>query len=273
MPKRLASSCGQLIMGPPGSGKTTYAHRALEVLTQDRKTVVVNLDPANESGWQGLHVVDIRQLITCEDASRFLHLGPNASFMFCLEFLDTERGRKWLVEELLKREDGTYFIFDLPGQIELVTHHPAISNVIQYLCQEEGLRMVAVHLVDCMLATDGQRFISVALLALSSMMRLALPHVNVLSKVDLLDEDDLDFPLYFYTEMPNFDMLSKKIRTTPKYRKLLGVICELLDDFNQVTFQLLSTKEEDDELLRELLGTLDKVVGYLPVKGPRSARA
>ena len=33
---------------------------------------------------------------------------------------------------------------------------------------------------------DGARFISAALLSLSTMVRLEMPHVNILSKVDLL---------------------------------------------------------------------------------------
>lgn len=40
---------GQLVIGPPGSGKTTYCHRINEFYRElDRKVTVVNLDPANE---------------------------------------------------------------------------------------------------------------------------------------------------------------------------------------------------------------------------------
>lgn len=40
---------GQLVIGPPGSGKTTYCHRINEFYKElDRKVAVVNLDPANE---------------------------------------------------------------------------------------------------------------------------------------------------------------------------------------------------------------------------------
>uniref|UniRef100_A0A8C5UCR9 GPN-loop GTPase 2 n=1 Tax=Malurus cyaneus samueli TaxID=2593467 RepID=A0A8C5UCR9_9PASS len=41
---------GQVVIGPPGSGKTTYCHAMREFLSQlGRSVAVVNLDPANES--------------------------------------------------------------------------------------------------------------------------------------------------------------------------------------------------------------------------------
>lgn len=40
---------GQLVIGPPGSGKTTYCHQINEFFKElDRKVTVVNLDPAND---------------------------------------------------------------------------------------------------------------------------------------------------------------------------------------------------------------------------------
>lgn len=40
---------GQLVIGPPGSGKTTYCHQINEFYKElDRRVTVVNLDPANE---------------------------------------------------------------------------------------------------------------------------------------------------------------------------------------------------------------------------------
>jgi len=48
------------------------------------------------------------------------------------------------------------------------------------------------------------------LLVASSMLKLGLPHVNVLSKVDLLRQyDNLPFNLSFYTEMDDLTPMAK----------------------------------------------------------------
>ena len=69
-------------------------------------------------------------------------------------------------------------------------------------------RLAAVHLVDAHLCTDPAKYISALLLSLSSMLHLELPHVNLLSKIDLIEQyGKLQFNLDFYTEVscvPNF---------------------------------------------------------------------
>ena len=43
-----------------------------------------------------------------------------------------------------------------------------------------------LHLCDAHYITDAPKYISVLLLALRAMLQLELPHINVLSKIDLL---------------------------------------------------------------------------------------
>ena len=48
------------------------------------------------------------------------------------------------------------------------------------------MQLCAVHLCDAHYVTNAANYISVLLLSLRAMMQLELPHINILSKVDLI---------------------------------------------------------------------------------------
>ena len=63
-------------------------------------------------------------------------------------------------------------------------------------------RLAAVHLVDAHLAADPAKYMAALLASLAAMLHLELPHVNVLSKADLVEAyGELRFNLDFYTEV------------------------------------------------------------------------
>ena len=49
-------------------------------------------------------------------------------------------------------------------------------------------QLAAVHLCDAHYITDASKYISVLLLSLRAMLHLELPHINVLSKIDLISQ-------------------------------------------------------------------------------------
>ena len=78
--KEVNQKFGQLIIGAPGSGKTTYIKTMKEFYSKcGRKTLSINLDPANDNK-NSIFDIDIRQLINLEDVEKNLKLGPNGSF-------------------------------------------------------------------------------------------------------------------------------------------------------------------------------------------------
>jgi len=120
----------QLVIGPPGSGKSTYCLAMQSFLEElGRKAAVVNLDPANDE-FKYKCDADISELITLEDVMDKLKLGPNGSLVYCMEFLD--KNIAWL-QSKLEDSGKDYFLLDCPGQVELFTHHSSIRSIAMKL--------------------------------------------------------------------------------------------------------------------------------------------
>ncbi len=85
--------------------------------------------------------------------------------------------------------EDDYLIFDCPGQIELYSHVTVFRSFVDYL-KRDGWNLAAVYTVDCQFVGDPTKFIAGSLQAMSAMVQLELPHVNILTKVDLLGEEN-----------------------------------------------------------------------------------
>lgn len=254
----------QLVIGPPGSGKTTYCHQAAEFYKKiGRKVGIINLDPANEN-MKYKADLDVMDLITVADVMEIEHIGPNGALMYCMEFLEAHY-EEWLLTEVRKIcTKYNFFIIDCPGQVELYTHHMSTSRIFQNFLNF-GFNMVAVNLIDAHYCSEPTKFVSTLLLALNMMLHMALPHVNVLSKADMLKmyEHKLQFNIDFYTDVLDLSYLVEALDSTPtfqRYKKLNNVICNMIQDYSLVSFQLLNSY--DTYSLLSLRNITDKAHGY-----------
>lgn len=95
----------QLVIGPPGSGKSTYCNGMHQFMGAiGRKCSVVNLDPANDQTSYSC-ALDVRDLVTLEEIMAEDTLGPNGGILYALEEL--EENIEWLTEGL-KSLGGRY---------------------------------------------------------------------------------------------------------------------------------------------------------------------
>ena len=172
----------------PGSGKSTYCYGLQQWMDCiKRPACIVNMDPANDVT-QYSAGIDIKQLITVEDVMQEKKLGPNGALLYCMEFL--ECNLEWLFEQILekyKNEGIRYFVFDLPGQIELYTHHQSMVTILNTMMMTWGWRCCVVNMVDSHHCSDVSKYISLLLVCLSTMIHLNAPTVNVLTKVDIAE--------------------------------------------------------------------------------------
>jgi len=89
---------GQLVIGPPSSGKTTCVGAMAELLRAlGRNVAIVNLDPANENITYSSYV-DVVDLVKVEEVMDQMKLGPNGGLMFAMEFVRTNI--EWLDTKL-----------------------------------------------------------------------------------------------------------------------------------------------------------------------------
>ncbi|KAL4244951.1 GPN-loop GTPase family protein [Abortiporus biennis] len=249
---------GELVCGSPGSGKSTYCYGKHQLFSAlNRPISIVNLDPANENIPYPC-AIDISSLITLQDAMKELGLGPNGAMLYCMEYL--EANYDWLDDRLKELGKDAYVLFDLPGQVELSTNHESVKRIIQKL-GKSGFRLAAVHLCDAHYVTDATKYISVLMLSLRAMLHLELPHINVLSKVDLIKQyGDLDFNLDFYTEVQDLSHLENLLsKASPRYAALNMAICSLVEDYGLVGFETLAV--EDKESMLHLSRVIDKANG------------
>lgn len=252
----------QLVMGPAGSGKSTYC-AALTANAQDcKRTInVVNLDPAAEF-FNYQPIADIRDLIQLDDVmeDEELKFGPNGGLVFAMEFMLDNA--EWL-EEALGEDEDDYILFDCPGQIELYTHMNVMRRLADLL-QAANFRICGIFVLDSHFMVDGGKFISGAMAALSVMVNLELPHVNVLSKVDLLSASSraqLDHFLEPDTAVLTSSLQSGAMRGwDQRYRGLSEALGRVLDDYSLVKFFPLDITSEENIL--DLLTMIDNSIQY-----------
>ena len=257
-------SHGQIVIGSPGSGKTTYCH-ALQRLCIDmgRRIAIINLDPANEN-IPYTPAVDISDLIQLDAVMDELKLGPNGGLVYCIDYLS--QNMDWLKEKVEPLEqEGFYLVFDLPGQVELFMMHNNLKQVISILTDSWNYRLCAVSLVDGHLCTDASKYISMLLLTLNTMLHLEMPQINVLSKVDLIKNyGKLDFDLSYYTEVQDLSFMVRSMVNGPfskRFRKLSDGLCSLVEDYGIIKFCPLAVEDKDS--LLNILNQCDKANGYV----------
>ncbi|KAG6593067.1 GPN-loop GTPase 3, partial [Cucurbita argyrosperma subsp. sororia] len=246
----------QLVIGPAGSGKSTYCSS----LHQHCKTVgrtlhVVNLDPAAEH-FDYPVAMDIRELVSLDDVMEELGLGPNGGLLYCMEHLE-ENLDDWLTEELDNYMDDDYLVFDCPGQIELFSHVSVLKNFVEHL-RRKNFNVCAVYLLDSQFMTDITKFISGCMASLSAMVQLELPHINILSKMDLVtNKKDIED---FLNPEPRVLLSELNQRMAPQFSKLNKSLIELVDEYNMVSFVPLDLRKESS--IRYVLAQIDICIQY-----------
>ncbi|KAI1941417.1 hypothetical protein LOZ58_003673 [Ophidiomyces ophidiicola] len=275
------SKFGVLVMGPAGAGKTTFCTALIQHLQNNRRSCFyVNLDPAAES-FAYEPDLDIRELITLEDVMEELHLGPNGGLMYCFEFL--LQNLDFLNDALDPLTEEYLIIFDMPGQIELYTHVPLLPSLVQYLSRAGPLNisLCAAYLMESTFVADRAKFFAGTLSAMSAMILLEMPHVNILSKMDqvkgLVGKRELKRFTSVDVNLLAEEQGEKGIPVDPSstgellsggsFKRLNRAVAQLIDDFSMVSFLKLNVQDEDS--IAGVLSHIDDTIQYHEAQEPR----
>ena len=148
---------GQIVIGPAGSGKSTYC-KIIQDMAADlnRNVLVINLDPAAES-FKYTCDIDVRDQITVEDIMDYTKLGPNGGLIYAMEYLI--ENTDWIEDQIQNLCMDDYVLFDCPGQLELYTHLDQMRKVVKML-ENMGFALCSVCLVDSTFLIDESKFFS-----------------------------------------------------------------------------------------------------------------
>lgn len=227
----LVMKVGHVVMGPAGSGKSTYCLEIYKNLISTKKTIkVINLDPSVENQ-ECPNSIDIRDLIRIEDVMEEFSLGPNGALIFCMEYL---------IDNLVWFEKEVNFcpeknlIFDLPGQIELFTHYGLVRELISYLRKIGDLNLLGLFLLDSQFIGDLGKFFGGILTAMCCTLSVEIPHHNVLSKIDLIKH--IPYSILEKFLFPTAFSFLKELKEilNPKFRSLTNSLLNLLEDFSMI---------------------------------------
>jgi len=280
-------------MGPAGAGKTTFCTALIQHLqTVRRSCFYVNLDPAAET-FNYTPDLDIRDLISLDDVMEEMSLGPNGGLIFCFEFL--LQNLDFLQTAIDPLSEEYLIIFDLPGQIELYTHIPLLPELIKFLSRSGPLNinLCAAYLLEATFVVDKAKFFAGTLSAMSAMIMMELPHVNILSKMDLVKGQINNTQLKKFVD-PDANLMDEEdtgrseinvaddildaedpketdqMMSGGSFQKLNRAVARLIDDFSMVSF--LKLEANDEESVGDILSYIDDAIQYHEAQEPREPK-
>ncbi|KAI0166015.1 GPN-loop GTPase 3 like protein [Xylariaceae sp. FL1272] len=294
------SKFGVMVMGPAGAGKSTFCASLITHLQLNRRSAFyVNLDPAAES-FEHTPDLDIKDLISLEDVMEEMGLGPNGGLIYCFEFL--MENLDFLSDALDSLTEEYLIIIDMPGQIELYTHVPILPALVRYLTRSGSLdiRMCAAYLLEATFVVDRAKFFSGTLSAMSAMIMLEVPHINILSKMDLvkdqvrkkdmkrfinpdgalLDDDPADVARRAAEGKTKVEELEEDESANVQdkgalmrgagFRRLNKAVASLIESFSMISYLKLDVQDEDS--VGAILSYIDDCIQYHEAQEPRELK-
>lgn len=173
-------------IGTAGSGKSKFTAGYKRWLYEHEvDSITVNLDPGAET-LPYEPDVDIRDWIVLSDVMAKYGLGPNGAQVIAADLIALRAPE---VKEVIEGFRPQYVLLDTPGQTELFVFRESGRIVIDFFSPR---RSMLAFLVDPFLAKRPSAFVSQLLLSATTQFRFQTPLTNVMTKMDMLKEVDVE---------------------------------------------------------------------------------
>jgi GTPase SAR1 family protein len=192
-------------LGTAGSGKTALTQAFNEWLKErGLDVIVVNLDPGVELTPYSPDI-DVRDWVNVGDVMEKYGVGPNGAQIISADLMAVNFRE---ITDLLEEYKTQFVLFDTPGQIELFAYRQATKVVLESLGESNSLFF---FLFDPVLSSTPNGFVSLLILSVSIQFRFRVPFLNLISKSDLLDDEQLNSVLQWGSDFNSlYDALTSE---------------------------------------------------------------
>jgi hypothetical protein len=145
--------------------------------------------------------------------------------------------------------------------------------------------MCAAYLLESTFVIDKAKFFAGTLSAMSAMLMLEIPHVNILSKMDQVRDmvsrrelrrfTNVDVQLLQDKEEDDLTasanpMATDALMSGGSFKQLNRAVAQLIDDFSMVSFLQLDVQDEDS--VGAILSHIDDAIQYHEAQEPREPK-
>jgi hypothetical protein len=216
----------------------------------DLDVITVNLDPAARRLPYNPDV-DVRDMVDVDEIMNQLGLGPNGALVAAVDMVAGQVDR---LREMIEGSKSVYAIVDTPGQIELFAYRSTGPLIVSAL---QGTTTTSLHLLDPNLVRNAGGYVSLTLLGLSLLFRFTATQFTVLSKSDLLSEEEIDRIVNWSTNPVDlYEDVDTEGRGVP--RDLSKMICEMLERVGSRN-EIIPLSAQSNEGVEALYAELERV--------------
>ncbi|WP_440059879.1 ATP/GTP-binding protein [Thermogladius sp. 4427co] len=229
-----------VVIGTAGSGKTTLAGNLKNYLESHQlDAAIINLDPAVEKLSYDPDV-DVREYVDIEEVIEKTGLGPNGALIASMDLLALRISD---IKNEIESLRPNYFIIDTPGQMELFAFRETGPIILNSIIGD--YKRVALFLIDGLLSVNPNNLLSSLFLSASIHARLSYPQINVITKIDLIPDEDLDKILNYLENPLEFSESISASSYLVWGREEIDVLIEKLTIFDTVPVSNVSNEGFD----------------------------